>query len=109
MKNWTGFERIGISLENPVIHKLWRISRILGNKSMFDDYILEHNIAQIDCMLELYIKDYPDELQVTDNSIKHGEHRNQVFLEWSNILRGSAKAEFDKGPASYLKRRYGWK
>ena len=101
------FVKQPVNTESPLANKLWRVSRIL-NASPFEDRIMDLSEPQMGFILEMYIKDNPDELQL----IRGGKENlvPNVFKNWLDVLRGPALVECCNprtgGPAGYLKKYF---
>lgn len=85
--------------------KIWRVSRIL-NASPFEDKVMDLSEPQMSFILEMYIKDNPDELKL----IRGGKENlvPMVFKNWLDVLRGPALIECSRNPAGFLKKHYGF-
>lgn len=85
----------GLETKTLRAEKLWEVSRILGNRSPFDPYILEHTEAQLDFILEMYAKDNPRTRRfVRPGRIEDGTREVMVTKGWADVLTGAALARF---------------
>lgn len=84
----------GYETATPRAEKLWRVSRILGERSPFDPYILGHNEAQIDFVLEMYAKENKGVKFVRPGKTDDSENEVLTSRSWANRLMGPALARF---------------
>lgn len=105
MKNWTSFERKGIETDSELAKKLWRVSQIL-KVSPFDKSVLELNVAQINFVLRMYSTDHPDQFRILDPAIAEGKGPTQIWANWSNVLDGPIKQEFDRSPDRFFEKYF---
>lgn len=62
--------------------KLWRVSQVLG-VSPFSDDLLNHNEAQLDFILQMFVKDNPKEWRIT----RHGMvGTSETEAAWANVV-----------------------
>jgi hypothetical protein len=106
MKNWPSFEQDGYSTKNPLLRRIWRVSRIL-NVNPFGDEIKALTYAQMTFILRMYAEDHPDEFSMIDPEILRGEGASQLQAEWFNRLRGRTAMEFARSPALFMQKYYG--
>lgn len=75
--------------------KLWQVSRLLGDRSPFDPYVLDHNEAQLDFILEMYALENPRRARfVRPDQPSEGLKHSQAQARWVDVLRGSALQEY---------------
>jgi hypothetical protein len=85
----------GIPTQTPLAQKLWQVSRLLGDRSPFDPYILEHNEAQLDFILEMYALENPRRARfIRPGQVTEGLKRSQSQARWVDVLRGPALQEW---------------
>jgi hypothetical protein len=95
-----------VNTESALANKIWRVSRILGDASPFEDKIMDLSEPQMTFILEMYIKDNPDELRL----VRGGKENliPMVMKNWTEVLRGKALMECMMNPVGYLKKYFGF-
>lgn len=100
------FEQAGINTDTNLAKKLWRVARILGERSPFDDYILNHSVVQMDFILDMYSKDRPEELKYTKAGEVEDNLKPMLYKIWADVFTGKTQIEFMMSPVAFFKKYY---
>lgn len=99
--------REGIPRETPLANKLWQVSQLL-HLSPFDPTLLNHNEAQLDFILLMYVRDNPKgPLRVTRTGESGPAAESEVAAAWADVLTGRHYEEYmaDQMPPEAVLRR----
>ena len=81
-------------LETMLAQKLWTVSRILGNRSPFDPYLLVHTEAQLDFIIEMN-KRAPEGYNFERTSRDDGlTDEMRAKIAWAEKLIGKPAQQF---------------
>lgn len=86
----------GIPTTHPRLRKLWRVSRILGNISPFNEELLRHNEAQLDFIMEMYAEDHEEEYEFVRPSKPKPLAMHERLAAMENVLLGPSRDDLLK-------------